>query len=85
MFFKELADVVRHYKETEEGREKMSQIIEELINEAVTEAVTETTENNRAEFAWNLLQQGKLTYEDIAAAMGLSIERVREIAEQKVA
>ena len=39
MFFNEIADVVRYYKETEEGREKMSQIMEDLINEAVAEAI----------------------------------------------
>jgi hypothetical protein len=85
MYFKQIADVVRYFKETEEGREDMCKLMDELINEAVTEAVAENTENNRTAFAWKLLQRGDIPLDAIADLTDLSIERVREIADQKVA
>ena len=80
MFFPQIADVVRYYKETEEGREKMSQIMEELINEAVTEAV----EQKDIEYAQKLIQFGALSFEDIAKLTSLPLEKIREIAGQTV-
>ena len=46
MFFNEIADVVRYYKETEEGREKMSQIMEDLINELVIQLSSNKQDND---------------------------------------
>ena len=63
----------------------MCKLMDDLINEAVTEAVAETTENNRTEFAWKLLQRGDIPLDAIADLTDLSLERVREIADQKVA
>ena len=80
-YFKQIADVVRYFKETEEGREDMCKLLDDLINEAVAE----TTENNRTEFAWKLLQRGDIPLDAIADLTDLSLERVREIADQKVA
>ena len=80
MFLPQIADVVRYYKETEEGREKMSQIMEELINEAVTEAV----EQKDIEYAQKLIQFGALSFEDIAKLTSLPLEKIREIAGQTV-
>ena len=81
----QIAEVVRYFKETEEGREEMCKLMDDLINEAVTEAVAENTENNRTEFAWKLLQRGGFSLDSIAELTDLSLERVCEIADQKVA
>ena len=94
MFFNEIADVVRYYKETEEGREKMSQIMEDLINEAVTEAVAEAIERKDIEYAQKLerkdieyaqklIQFGALSLEDIANLTNLPLEKIREIANRE--
>ena len=80
MFFKPLADVVRYFKETEEGREKMCQIMEELINEAVAE----NTENNRTEIALKLLEDGTYSLERVAYLTSLPVDKVRELASQLV-
>ena len=80
MCFKQIADVVRYYKETEEGRGKMCKIMEDLINEAVAE----TTENNRTEFALNLLRRGTDTFDEIAELTALPLAKVQELAAQVV-
>ena len=84
MYFKVIADVVRYFKETEEGREEMCKLLDDLINEAVTEAVAETTENNRTAFALNLLRRGTDTFDEIAELTALPLAKVQELAAQVV-
>ena len=45
----------------------------------------ESAENRSVEIAKDLLQLGKLTFEEIASSAGLTIERVKELASPKVA
>ena len=79
-YFKQIADVVRYFKETEEGREDMCKLLDDLINEAVAE----TTENNRTEFALNLLRRGTDTIDEIAELTALPLTKVQELAAQVV-
>ena len=73
MNYKELADRVRYYKETEEGINKMCEIWDDVRNEALKEVAVE------------LIKNGKLSLEDIAESTGLSIELIRELAGNKSA
>ena len=77
MYYKELSDKVRHYKESEEGVKTMCDIWEEVKNEGKLEASIET--------AKTMLRLSKLSLEEIAVCSGLSIEKVRELADNKSA
>ena len=73
MYYKELSDRVRHYKETEKGVDDMCDILDEMKNDI------------RIENAQKMIKAGKLSYEDIAEYSGLSLEKVRELAGNKTA
>ncbi len=73
MCYKELAERVRDFKETEKGVDDMCEIWDEVRNEA------------RIENAVKLLENGKLTLEEIAECSGLSLDKVRELAGNKTA
>ena len=77
MYYKELSDKIRHYKESEEGVKTMCDIWEEVKNEGKIEASIEN--------AKTMLKDGSLPYEKIAEFSGLSIEKVRELAGNKSA
>ena len=81
MYYKELSDKVRHYKESEEGVKAMCDIWEEVKNEGKVEGKLEASIDN----AKTMLKSGKLTLEEIAEFSGLSIEKVRELAGNKSA
>ena len=72
MHYKELADKVRYFKENEKGVAAMCKVMEDMRNESA--------ERRSVEIAKNLLQLGKLTFEEIASSAGLTIERVKELA-----
>ena len=77
MCYKELAERVRDFKETEKGVDSMCEIWDEVRNEG---------EIKRAcEIAVNLIKSGKLSLEEIAEMSGLSLDKVRELAGNKSA
>ena len=77
MCYKELADRVWSFKETEKGVDSMCEILDEMRNEA---------EIKRAcEIANKLMKIGKLSLEEIAECSGLSLDKVRELAGNKSA
>ena len=73
MYYKELSDKVRYYKETEKGADKMCEIWDEVRNEA------------RIENAQKMIKDGTLSFEKIAEYSGLSLDKVRELAGNKSA
>ena len=73
MYYKELSDRARHYKETEKGVDDMCDILDEMKNDI------------RIENAQKMIKAGKLSYEDIAEYSGLSLEKVRKLAGNKTA
>ena len=77
MNYKKLADKVRYFKEDEKGVASMCKVMEDMRNESA--------ERRSVEIAKNLLQLGKLTFEEIASSAGLTIERVKELAMPKTA
>ena len=81
MYYKELSDKVRHYKESEEGVKAMCDIWEEVKNEGIQEGKLEAS----IETAKTMLRLSKLSLEEIAVCSGLSIEKVRELAGNKSA
>lgn len=67
MHYKKLADRVRYFKEDEEGVKAMSGIMEELIDE------------ERRESALRMLEDGKLSNQEIAKYLKLDIKVVEEL------
>ena len=71
MHYKVLADRVRYFKEDEKGVRAMCKAVEELCKEEMLEA------------AKRFLEDGTLTVEKIAECLGLTVEEVTELAQQK--
>lgn len=72
MNFKELADKVRYFKEDEKGVATMCKVMEDMRREVV--------EEDRIDKAKGLLKIGKLSFEEIASVMELSVDTVKELA-----
>ena len=77
MNYQQLAKKARYFKENEEVQAAMCKVLEDMR--------IETAMREREEIAKRLILQGKLSLEDIAEASGISIEKVRELSEQKSA
>lgn len=78
MFFPELRAATRHFKETPEGGGRMGSMIEALEKKGEQKGEQKANRNTVA----RLLDQGKLTLEEIAVGVGLPIEEVRVMAKQ---
>ncbi len=74
MYFKQLADKVRYFKEDEKGVTAMCKAMEDMRNEAV--------ERDRIKNAIKMLEDG-LDVEKVAEYSGLPIEKVRDLAGSK--
>ena len=81
MYYAHLADKVRYFKEDEKGVATMCKVMEEMRNETAKEA----TEKTKIENALNLLKLGKLSFDEIADAIGLSVEKIKELAKMQPA
>ena len=57
----------------------MCKALEDMRNETARE----TAEKTKTENAINLLKLGKLSFEEIANAIGLSVERIKELAKMQ--
>ena len=77
MHYKVLADRVRYFKQTEEGVSIMCKAMEDMRNEAVLKHAKETV--------LRMLANGKLTHEEIAECVGLTLAQVKELAQEKSA
>lgn len=80
MHFKPLANKVRYFKENEKGVTAMCKVMEDMRRAAAEQAV----EQDRLDRARRLLQIGKLSLDEIANAMELSIETVKELSKPKM-
>lgn len=77
MFYPLLAEQVKHFKETEGGREVMSKNVEDWAMGKVLE--------KQKESARRMIARGKLTLEEIAEDTELSLEIVEELAKTQPA
>lgn len=75
MHYKLLADRVKYFKEDEKGVGAMCKAVEELCKEERYEALIET--------AKRLLAEGTLPVEKIAECVGLTVEEVKQLAENR--
>ncbi len=77
MNFALMAERTRYLKENPKGVDEMCKSMEEMRNEADLTA--------RKNIAFNLINIGKLSFEEIAKCSELSLEEVKTLAEQKEA
>ena len=77
MNYQQLAKKASFFKENEEGKAAMCKVLEDMRNE--------TAMHEREEMAKRLIAQGKLSIEDIAEVAELSIDKIRELSEQRSA
>ena len=77
MHYKKLADRVRYFKEDEEGVNTMSGIVEELMEEFIDE--------EKKESALRMLEDGKLSNQEIAKYLRLDIEVVEALEKKQKA
>lgn len=75
MYYKQLADKVRYFKENEEGVRQMCATLEKMRDE--------TVERTKVQMALNMIKDGKLSIEQIAEYSMLAIEKVKELASVK--
>ena len=75
IYYDELSERVRYFKETEKGANEMCSVLDEMKDEAKYE--------KSCEIAINLINEGTLSIEKIAECSGLSIDKVRELAGNK--
>lgn len=80
MNYTQLAEKVRYFKETEGGQETMCRLIEELINEEKQESRREAVHETQIQNALNMIEAGRLTYEEIAEYSGLPLDEVKKLA-----
>ena len=86
MYFKELADKIRFFKQDEEGVQMASKIVEEYgdiraaeaLKQGIQQGIQQGAQQNAEETAKRMLQ-GKLTPDETALYTGLPIEKVLEL------
>jgi len=79
MYYHELAERTRFFKESKEGVIAMCKILEETLNEGVEKGRKVGRKENMLDTAKRMLEDGKLTVELIAQYSGLSLEEVRSL------
>lgn len=81
MYAEELSERFRYFKETEGGMGEMCKVVEERAKEYAADAL----QKEKIADISSLLLLGKLTHEEIANALHVSVELVDEVASGKVA
>ena len=77
MYFPELADKVKYFKETEGGNETMCKMMEDMRNEVAVEAAAKKAE----EVVIKMLKR-KLDINEIVECSGLSLEEVEKLKKE---
>lgn len=81
MYYQELADKVRYFKEDEEGLDIMGDVMEKLMAKREREAAERIKKAERKKFAKSLLTENE-SLERTARLTELSLKEVRKIAEK---
>ncbi len=81
MYYTELAERVRFYKQNETGVKMASKIVEEYGNDRAAEAFKQGAEQQAIETATRLLKKN-VPVDDIAEYTGLTVEKILELKNQ---
>ena len=74
MYYNQVAETVRYFKETEEGKDYMCEILDEMLDKERKEG--------KKELVLNLLQTGKLSIAELAKLSGFSVKEVKELQKE---
>ena len=78
MYYGQLADKVKYYKETKGGCNAMCKMMEDMRKEAAEAAAKEAAMEKATETAMNMLKDN-ISPENVALYCGLSLEEVEKI------
>ncbi len=79
MYYQVLADRVRYFKETTEGRDKVSEIIDQMKKEVALEATKVARMKALQEVAVTMIQDGQMSLELIAKYSNMSLAEVKKL------
>lgn len=90
MFIPEMADAMKHYKTTKEGKKELTDLIQRNFAEEIEEVRAETRaevlaeeqkkrNNERREMARNLAEKAKWSYEKIAEYMNTTLDEIKAL------
>lgn len=79
MYYDELAERVRFFKEDKEGISIMCKAMEDMRNESLQEGVKEGKKEEKRLTVLRMLADGYLALEKIAEYAGLSLEEVKQL------
>ncbi len=81
MYYKELAERTRHFKE-KEGAGDMSYMYEDIFERGVERGMERGLERGISSVVRGMLNMGNISYEDIAKCSGMSIDEIKRMAKQ---
>ena len=76
MFYKELAEKARYFKENPKGVTTMCKALEDMRNEVAMQ----TAEQTKIQMAIEMIRDGELSLEKVAQYSKLAIDKVKELA-----
>ncbi len=79
MYYGELAERVRFFKESKEGISIMCKVMEDMRNESLKEGMERGVKEGMKKAALRMLQAGKYALEEVAEISGLSLEDVKKL------
>ena len=79
MYYDELAERVRFFKESKEGILIMCKVMEDMRNESLQEGIKQGREQTIKSMVRRMLETGKYALEDIAEISGLSLDDVKKL------
>lgn len=83
MYYNELAERVRFFKESKEGVAIMCKVMEDMRNESLKEGIKEGIKEGMKEAALRMLAARKYALEEIANISGLSLEEVNKLKTER--
>lgn len=82
IYFKPLADGVRHFKETEKGRDAMCESFEKLANKYADDIASERVEQTKVDIVKSLMENMKWSLDQALTASGIQGKERAIIAKQ---
>lgn len=79
MYYNELAERVRFFKESKEGISIMCKVMEDMRNESLREGMKQGLKEGMKAAALRMLETGKYALEEIAEISGLSLDAVKKL------
>lgn len=83
MYFDELAERVRFFKESKEGVSIMCKAMEDMRNESLQEGIEQGMKRGMKSAALRMLEAGKYALEEIAEISGLSLDAVKGLLAER--